>query len=214
MELDGRIVSTFGRAGKLLSRGLQATRSALLTVVIAAVLWPAGETSAGGPLDALQVVDLTGRRVAPFTVSGARPIVFVFATMDCPISNRYAPELQRLGREFEPDVAFWLVYPDSSLSPAGIQQHVKEFSYSFPVLRDTEHALVRLTGATVMPEVAVFDRSQRLVYRGRIDDRVVTFGTIRAEPTKRDLQEVLTALGAGIAMSPTTTQAVGCYIPE
>lgn len=189
-------------------------RGAMAGLAVAAVLSPAWGALASEPLRALEVLDLTGRRIAPFQVSGQRAIVFVFATIDCPISNRYAPEIQRLHREFGPDVRFWLVYPDANLSPDVLQRHVNEFDYSFPVLRDTEHALVRLTGATVMPEVAVFDRSWRLVYRGRIDDRVVTFGMIRAEPTKRDLQEVLAALRAGIPMSPTTTQAVGCYIPD
>jgi peroxiredoxin len=193
---------------------LRALRRGTAVVVVAAILWPAAGTSGNEPLRALEVSDLTGRLVAPFQVSGQRAIVFVFATIDCPISNRYAPEVQRLHREFGADAAFWLVYPDASLSPEVLRQHAKEFGYSFPALRDAKHALVRLTGATVMSEVAVFDRSGRLVYRGRIDNRVVDFGTIRASPTKRDLQAVLTALRAGTTISPATTQAVGCDIPN
>ena len=148
----------------------------------------------------------------PFERVGGKAVVFV--PVDCPISNRYAPEVQRLGREFGRDAAFWLVYPDSTLSPVVIRRHVNEFGYSFPALRDTERALVRLTGATVTPEVAVFDRSRQLVHHGRIDNRVVSFGTIRAEPTVRDLQKVLTALKTGTAMAPSTTPAIGRFIPD
>jgi hypothetical protein len=39
--------------------------------------------------------------------------VLVFVRTDCPISNRYAPELRRLQDRFAPrGMAFWLVYPD------------------------------------------------------------------------------------------------------
>ena len=40
----------------------------------------------------------------------------------------------------------------------------------------------------------------RLVYRGRIDDRYVDFGTARAAPTTRDLEQVLDAIVAGEAV--------------
>ena len=39
--------------------------------------------------------------------------VFIFLRTDCPISNRYAPELTRIAKEFQGrHVAFYLVYPD------------------------------------------------------------------------------------------------------
>lgn len=187
--------------------------SRLAVFVLATTLWPAA-----GALtevtDAVRVSNLTGQQIAPFHASGQKVVVFVFVTVDCPISNRYAPEVQRLSREFGPDAAFWLVYPDANLSTELLQRHVKDFGYSLPALYDREHRLVQLTGATVMPEVAVFDRSRRLVYRGRIDNRFVTFGIKRAEPTERDLEKVLTALHAGKAISPSTTQSIGCSIPD
>ena len=47
----------------------------------------------------LRVVDLDGRRIDPFAAAPAiRANAFVFTTTDCPISNRYAPEIRRLLR--------------------------------------------------------------------------------------------------------------------
>ena len=38
--------------------------------------------------------------------------MLVFLASDCPISNRYLPELKRLDAEFaKQNVAFWLIYP-------------------------------------------------------------------------------------------------------
>ena len=48
----------------------------------------------------------------------AEPIrVLVFTTTDCPISNRYAPEIQRLAAKYDNKIRFVLVYPVSSDTP-------------------------------------------------------------------------------------------------
>lgn len=163
------------------------------------------------------VVDLEGRPLATVP-TGSGPTVLLFTRTDCPISNRYAPELRRLGQRFGArGVAFRLVYVDPLETPAAIRQHLRAFGLGGEALRDPQHALVRLTGATVTPEAAVFvadPSGPRLVYRGRIDDRAADFGRTRAEPHTRDLADVLDALTAGHAVTPRTTTAVGCFIPE
>jgi hypothetical protein len=176
--------------------------------------------AAGGGRDPaeLQLLDLDGRRVAPFRDPTARGFVFVLARTDCPISNRYAPELQRLHRRFAPKgLVFRLVYPDAGEDVEAIRRHARDFAYPFAALRDPEHGLVRLVRATVTPEAAVFvaePPGPRLVYRGRIDDRYVDFGTTRAVPTTRDLEQVLEAVAAGRKVPLRTTAAVGCFIPR
>ena len=45
--------------------------------------------------------DLSGRVVTPFAPAGAANVIFFVAT-DCPISNSYAPEIQRVCREYGP----------------------------------------------------------------------------------------------------------------
>jgi hypothetical protein len=172
--------------------------------------------SGGNPAD-LQLLDLDGRSVAAFPDSAARGFVFLLVRTDCPVSNRYAPELQRLHRRFAPKgLVFRLVYPDASEEVEAIRRHVRDFGYPFAALRDPRHGLVRLVRATVTPEAAVFaadPSGPRLVYRGRIDDRYVDFGTVRAAPTTRDLEQVLDAVAAGRTVPLRTTAAVGCSIP-
>jgi hypothetical protein len=141
--------------------------------------------------------------------------VFLFTLTDCPISNRYAPEVERLRAKFAPrGVAFWLVYPDPGESPEAIRNHIKDYSYRSGVLRDPKHALVELTGARVTPEAAVFAPGGKLVYCGRIDDRFVDFGKMRAEATVHDLEEALEAVLALRPVKQARTTAVGCFIPE
>ena len=168
--------------------------------------------AAGADRPALALLDLAGRPVDPFD-DGARASVFVFVRSDCPISNRYAPELRRLYERFSPErIAFWLVYPDPAETPELIRTHIEEYAYPFTPLRDPRQTLVRATGAEITPEAAVFSNGE-MVYRGRIDDLYVSFGKRRAAPTTRDLAQALKAIVDGTAIAEPRTQAVGCFIP-
>jgi AhpC/TSA family protein len=169
------------------------------------------------PSSSFELLDLEGRRVQPLENPGPG-FVFVLTSTDCPLSNRYAPELQRLHRRFAPaGVVFHLVYPDRSQHAEDVRRHLREFGYTFGALRDPEHNLVRTVHATVTPEVAVFvpgPRGPRLAYRGRIDDRYVDLGRARPAPATRDLEQVLEAIVAGKRVTTRTTPAVGCFIPD
>ena len=139
--------------------------------------------------------------------------VYVFTTTDCPISNRYAPEIQRLAAKFGSQAKFVLVYPVPSDTPDMIRDHKNKFAYTFESVRDTDQKLVKQTGVTVAPEVAVMNGAQ-LLYRGRIDDKYVELGRERSQPTTHDLED---ALAAAIARKPVTvkkTRAVGCFLSD
>ncbi|MEO7156779.1 MAG: hypothetical protein ABI039_04405 [Vicinamibacterales bacterium] len=147
-------------------------------------------------------------------LAASEPIrVLVFTTTDCPISNRYAPEIERLAAKFKGQARFILVYPVAADSPAMIREHARKFAYSLEAIRDTDHQLVRQTGVTVTPEVAVMQGTQ-LLYRGRIDDRYVELGKERPAPTSRDLENALDMIVAGKRPAVHETRAVGCILSD
>ena len=175
--------------------------------MVVLLTWPAPRFSA--------VVDLDGRIVDPFSMADDRTSVLIFTRSDCPVSNRYAPEVRRIHDRFASrGVQFVLVYVDPRESPDAIRHHLTEYDYPLPALRDTQHELVRLTGAEVTPEVAVFDAAGEMAYRGRIDNRYVDFDRRRDIPTRHDLEDALDAVIAGRAARVETTHAVGCYIAD
>ena len=141
--------------------------------------------------------------------------VLIFTTIDCPISNRYAPEIARLHGEFAAQgIAFSLVFTNPADTQEAIDAHVKRFGYRMPAVRDPQHALVKKTGVTIAPEAAVLDAADRVLYRGRIDDRYVSFGVDRPTPTRRDLRDALVAIVAGRPVKVPQTQAVGCVLSD
>jgi peroxiredoxin len=179
---------------------------------------PLSALSNNSPAKQVSLLNLDGQPTQPLAQAGTRATVFIFTRTDCPISNRYAPEIERLDEEFSPDhVAFWLVFVDPTESPAAIQKHVTDYGYHLGVLRDPNHSLVKLTGAKVTPEAVVFvpeSGEPNMVYRGRIDNRYVDFATQRPEATTHDLERVLKAIVAGEPVQMETTRAVGCFISD
>jgi hypothetical protein len=148
--------------------------------------------------------------------AGVKAIVFLFTSTECPISNRYAPDVRKLATKFAPQgVLFRLVYPDPADTRDAIREHMSAFAYAgaTQVIRDPRHALVNFTAVTVTPEAAVYANG-RIVYHGRIDDRYVDLGLERPAPTVHDLDDALTAVLAGRPVEHPVTQAVGCYIAD
>src|SRR5256885_2639215 len=61
---------------------------------------------------------LDGTPADPFLAASGKPVVLIFVRTDCPISNRYAPLIQRISSQYGVKVALWLVFPSKQSSPA------------------------------------------------------------------------------------------------
>ena len=161
-----------------------------------------------------EVAGVDGNAHSPFA-SAAHARVFVFVRTDCPITNRYAPELRRISEEFRArGVDFWLVYPDPKTAASAIKEQVAQYSFPGVALRDPRHELVKLAHATTAPEAAVFDAAGRLMYHGRIDDLWVNPGTSRPAAREHDLENAISAVLAGRAPAVAETHAVGCWLAD
>src|SRR5204863_6479948 len=104
------------------------------------------------------------------------------------------------------------VQADPSVAEADVARYAKDFRYTFPVLLDPSQILVRHAGATITPQVAVLSPEGKLLYLGRIDNRVEDFGKSRPKATVNDLRNALDAVLAGKPVSPDRTKTIGCSI--
>jgi Redoxin len=158
-------------------------------------------------------IDLDGKPVRDLAGPGVRVVVLVFAASDCPISNRYVPEIARLNKEFSSHgVRFWWVFPNPEDRAPVVSQHVKDFAIHEDTLLDRDQALVKRAGATVTPEAAVFTADLREVYHGRIDDRYLDIGQERPQPQRHDLEAAIAAALAGRPIPQPGGPPVGCSI--
>ena len=161
-------------------------------------------------------VDLNGHPVTELAPPGARAVVLFFAASDCPISNRYIPEIERLTKQFEPlGVRVWFVYPNPGDNANVVRAHDLEYSITANTALDTTQSLTRMAHVTTTPESAIFvPRNGVLheVYRGRIDNRYLSLGTERPQATHHDLEEAIRAVLAGKLVPQPGGPPVGCSI--
>jgi cytochrome oxidase Cu insertion factor (SCO1/SenC/PrrC family) len=163
----------------------------------------------------VHLVDLDGQPFDLWNADQSKVTVVVFTRSDCPISNRYAPEIHALYDRFHSrGVEFYLIYVDPHEEADAIRAHLKEYDYPCAGVRDPQHRLVTLTGATVTPEAAVFAADRKMTYRGRIDDRNADFGKSAPEAAKHDLADAIEATLTGRLVAEPVTKAVGCYIGD
>jgi len=183
----------------------------LLVVIVAA--WFASLDAASSAAQK-SAFDLTGNPVDPLKTAAGKVVVMVFVRTDCPVSNRYAPVIQRLSTAHAGKVAFWLVYPSKSESAEVIRKHEREYGYKLPALRDPQHVLVKESQVQITPEVAVFDAGQHLIYHGRVDNLYEDIGRARSAATTHELEDAIAAALGGKSLATDATHGVGCYISD
>ncbi|HEX4612009.1 MAG TPA: redoxin domain-containing protein [Urbifossiella sp.] len=183
--------------------------SALLGLAAAAAVAAADPP----PVPAMTRPDPAGKAWA-VRPDGAKAVVLLVLSVECPVSNRYAPEMARLAAEFGgKGVVFYGVHPDPEVTPGRAAKHAEEYKLPFPVLLDPDQRLTRAAGATRVPTAVVLGPDGAVRYLGRVDDRHVGVGKSRGEPTRRDLAEAITDVLAGKAPAVSRTPVVGCELP-
>jgi len=183
-------------------------RFVLAVLVLLSAIRPAQAQSFGTDLHGAPVHDLAG--------PGIHIVVLFFAATDCPISNRYAPEIARLEQEFSTQgVRIWWVYPNPADTASIVAQHRHDYGITADAVLDTKQSLVALAHVGVTPESAVFaveGNQLRELYHGRIDDRYISLGQERPQPTHHDLELAIAAALAGKPVPQPEGPPVGCSV--
>lgn len=193
---------------------MRAVRKLILLLVVA--LWGAGQTHGAdsGNKASLFLRDASGATVDPLAVGTNKAVILLFISTDCPISNAYAPEVNRIAAEFGPKgVALRLVYADADVTPAIAKKHLGDYRYMMQALFDPEQKLASRLGAKITPEAFLVGADGKTIYHGRIDDLFPALGKRRQQPTERDLRNALDAFIAGKPVAKPFVEAVGCYLP-
>ncbi len=169
------------------------------------------ETAIAGVVD-VRVPDIDGNVHRPGGDSGYRPFALVFLETGCPISRRYLPDLNDIAaRAAEHGVKLYGVLSDPSTTPSEARTFRDDYGLQFPVLWDATGDLADRLGPEIVPEVFVIDGADRIVYRGRIDDRFVSPGKLRGTITSHDLLEAINVVADGGRPENRRAQPIGCY---
>jgi peroxiredoxin len=173
----------------------------------------AGERAKAPAWD-FDLLDAAGRRHTALEWKDARAVALFFIAAECPISNRYAPEINRIVADYATrGVAFYGVHSDQDVGAEASRRHARDYGFDFPVLLDPAQTLANQTGVTLTPTAVILSPAGELLYRGRIDNRYLDFGKYRDAGIRPDLRLALDAVIAGKPVAEKYTKSIGCALP-
>jgi hypothetical protein len=162
-----------------------------------------------------QVRNVDGKSRDPFVPAGAANVL-IFVAADCPISNGYAPEIQRICHDYRAKgIACSLVYEDMSIDAAQVRAHRDAYGYKdIAAVIDVDRAIARRAKASVTSQAVIVGHDGIVKYRGRIDNQYAALGKPRRVVTVHDVRDALDAVLAGREVARADTAAFGCVISK
>lgn len=97
---------------------------------------------------------------------------------------------------------------DGADSPKEMKKYAAAQQYKWTYAIDKNAEIADAFGATRTPEVYLFDKQNKLVYHGAIDDNPSDATAV----TRHHLKEAITDLTSGREISVKTSKSVGCSI--
>jgi peroxiredoxin len=162
-----------------------------------------------------QLPDTNGKMVSPADFKDKAALLVIFMCNHCPYVVHIRNGLAKFVRDYAPrgvgivginanDVKN---YPADS--PAKMKDEVKSAGYIFPYLHDETQAVAKAYRAACTPDIFLFDKNRKLVYRGQFDDSRPGNGL---PVTGKDLRAALDAVLAGKPVSENQKASIGCNI--
>ncbi len=162
-----------------------------------------------------QLPDTDGKTVSLAGFKDKAALAVVFICNHCPYVVHIRSGLAQLARDYAPKhVGIVGINSNDAKnhpadSPAKMKDEVKTAGYVFPYLYDETQAVAKSYRAACTPDIFLFDRGRRLVYRGQFDASRPGNGI---PVTGKDLRAALDAVLAGKNTSEFQAASIGCNI--
>ena len=179
------------------------------------VLTPSTMLPLGTMAPDFSLPNVDGRTVSLADLRGAPALLVIFMCNHCPYVKHVANGLAALARDYqERGVAVvGISSNDVSTHPADSpEQMVAEVDargYTFPYLYDETQEVAQAYRAACTPDFYVFDKDQKLAYRGQMDGSRPESGI---PVNGQDLRAALDAVLAGKAPPADQKPSIGCNI--
>jgi peroxiredoxin len=159
--------------------------------------------------------DTSGKHVSLADFKDKAALVVIFMCNHCPYVIHIRAGLAQLARDYAPKHVGIVGINSNDVknypadSPAKMKDEVENAGYIFPYLYDEPQAVAKNYHAACTPDIFLFDRGRRLVYRGQFDASRPGNGI---PVTGKDLRAALDAVLAGKTTSEFQAPSIGCNI--
>ncbi|HEY3914849.1 MAG TPA: thioredoxin family protein [Verrucomicrobiae bacterium] len=158
----------------------------------------------------------TNRKIVSLSDFQSAPaLVVMFICNHCPYVKHIRAGIAELAREYQKRGAAFVAINSNDVenypadSPENMAIEVKQAGYTFPYLFDETQEVAKAYQAACTPDLFVFDKHHKLVYRGQFD---ASRPGNSVPVSGNDLRAVLDAILAGKPVAPHQTPSMGCNI--
>ena len=179
------------------------------------VLTPSTMLPLGTKAPAFSLPNVDGRNVSLDDFQGAPAYLVMFICNHCPYVKHVATELARLARDYQAKGVAVIAINSNDVaahpadSPEQMVHEVETREYTFPYLFDETQTVAQAYKAACTPDFYIFDKAQKLAYRGQLDSSRPDSGVA---VTGRDLRAALDAVVASQAAPTDQKPSIGCNI--
>ncbi len=166
------------------------------------------------PMTGHQVEDVSGRTLTMAEVAKENGLLVIFTCNTCPWVSKWEDRYNPIANKAESlGIGVITLNPNENIRDRGesmddMKARAKKMDYNFYYAMDKDHIIADAFGATRTPDVFLFDKNMKLVYKGAIDDNANS-----AEGVENPyLSNAIDELVAGSAISEPVTKAFGCTI--
>ena len=166
------------------------------------------------PLGDIKMADISGKDISLNDAKGKNGLLVIFSCNTCPWVIAWEDRYVELAETYK-DKGVGIVAINSNEkqfetvdSMKEMQAHAKEQGYNFYYTMDNGSKLASEFGATRTPHIYLFDKKDKLVYRGAIDDNARKPDKVK----NTYLADAIDNMLAGNTIDPTATKALGCAI--
>jgi peroxiredoxin len=166
------------------------------------------------PKTDVKLKDVSGKEVTLNDIKKQDGLLVIFSCNTCPYVIGNQSRTKEIGAyALKNNVGVILLNAnegdrDGGNSLEAMKNYAKEQSYEFPYAVDKNSELADAFGANRTPECYLFDKNNKLVYHGAIDDSPGDISTVKRQHLKNAIDEMIT----GKNVSVKETRSVGCSI--
>lgn len=154
-----------------------------------------------------------GNTISSADFSG-KPLLVMFICRHCPYVKHVQAELSKIGVDYKNKIGIVAIsandpaaYPEDA--PESLKEQAEELGFSFPYLYDESQGVAKSFTAACTPDLFLFDKEGRLVYRGQLDD---SRPSLDIPVTGVDLRGAIDAILSGQSITSDQKPSVGCGI--
>ncbi len=172
------------------------------------------EVEIGTPCPDFSLLAVNSKRYQRSDFNQSQALVVMFICNHCPYVQAIEDRLIQLGLDFSNHPVSIIAicsndsqnYPDDSFE--NLKKRWEEKKYPFPYLYDPTQKTAKAFGAVCTPDFFVYDKDQKLAYRGRLDDSWKDPNQVQSQ----DLKQAILSLLEGKAPQKQQHPSMGCSI--